>query len=158
MVRKRFVQLPYHAGAYIQSGGAQRGGGFFSALADNAKRFFFPWLTIAGKHAKKAIGNVAKSKVVQEISDHAKQAAKHGIHEVAGQILQGENVGQAIKNVGRATKDSIAKKIKDEAYKAGTNLRNQNKKPDLKVKNTRKRKKKSYPYTVPPKKSAKSIL
>lgn len=117
-LRYRYIQRPYAPAAYIQ-----RGGGWFSAIADKARTAFMPWLSSLTKTASSAISQAAKSKHMKNITNQAKAAVEDGLRDAGGRILQGDNVGEVIKDSARSTKNRIASAVQKEAYKAGTSLR-----------------------------------
>lgn len=117
-VERRFNQPPFHAGAYIQ-----RGGGIFSAMSDLAKRYVMPFFTTAGKTAISGLSKAAKSKATKTIVNKAKDAVEQGLYDAGGKILQGENIGNAIKSSSSKTKEKIQDAMQTEAKKVGTNLR-----------------------------------
>lgn len=149
-LRRNNIQAPYQP--YIQ-----RGGGVFSAFADLANRYVRPWLSSAVKTAKSGLSNIAKSEATKRIVNKAKDAVEKGIYDAGGQILQGENVSEVLKNKGRETKDKLTKVVKDEAYRQGTALRKLARSKDKATTSSVKGKKRSTSrsYSRPPKKRKK---
>ena len=151
-MQRRFVQRPFQP--YVPY--IQRGGGIFSTIADVAKRYVMPFFTRAAKMTGESFMDAAQSAPIQNVIDHAKKAVTEGIKDASGRILQGENVGQALKTVTNQTKSSIANKLKDEAARVGTALRQKRdaslssnkstpaKKPKVTPNRGKKKKKKAY--------------
>ena len=126
-MQRRFVQRPFQPSVpYIQ-----RGGGIFSSIADVAKRYVLPFFTKAAKQTGESFLDVGGPDIVKGVIDHAKKAVEDGLRDASGKILQGENVGETIKNVTNKTKDSITDKLKTEASKVGAKLQKRKKEPYL---------------------------
>ena len=119
-IERRFNQQPFYAGSYIQ-----RGGGIFSAISDLAKRYVMPFFTRVGKTAISGLTDAAKSDTTKKIVKKAKDAVEQGLYDAGGQILQGENIGTAIKKTSTKAKNKIKNIVQEEAHKMGSSLRKQ---------------------------------
>ena len=124
-INRRLVQRPYQPIAYIQ-----RGGGL-SAFFDGVRNTIFPWLTSFGKTAASALSQASKSKAARRLKRKAQDVISKTLTDAGGRILQGENVGQVIKDSADQTNTGVTKAFKDVAFDQGTELRNSTKKPRL---------------------------
>ena len=97
----------------------QQGGGIFSSLADMAKRYAMPFFVSAAKTAKSGAVRAIKSDTTKNLVNQAKKAVEDGLYDASGRILEGENVGEAIKQTSSLTKQKIENHVKQEAQKLG---------------------------------------
>jgi len=127
----------------------QRGGGIFSTIGDVVKRFALPFFVRAAKTAGSGAVKAIKSNAAKSIVREAKNAVADGLIDTTGKILQGHNVGQAIKEGSNQAKNRVTKVAKREANKIGTNLRKRktlglNEKDIPNTKRSKKTSKKAY--------------
>ena len=76
-----------------------------------------------GKTMASSISQAAKSKAAQNLKRKAQDAVTQGLADAGGRILQGENVGQVVKDTANKAKSDVTKAFKTVAFNKGQELR-----------------------------------